>query len=142
MEVLMKKVIGICFAFIFALVLNIESTSAQAFGTRVEAEIPFDFTVGKQTFSAGKYRLRVVRLNHALHSVLVLDSSGKVILSTTAIQNGSTSSAKSEMIFANIGDDYYLDTIRTPEAGYQFGRSVNDKKLARLKKGTTTVTGL
>ncbi len=134
MEVLMRKIISAFLVISIALAAGVVTSYSQKIGMRVEAEIPFDFTIGKQTFAAGNYELSVFRLNGPVHLVRVFDRDGKVICNTTAIQNGSTVRKQSDMLFAVIDGQRYLDKIRTPEFGYLFSWSAGDKRVAKAKR--------
>jgi hypothetical protein len=110
------------------------SAFGQNYGIRVEANIPFDFTIGKTNFASGNYELLVTRHINSLYSVSILDSDGKVVMRTTAVRNGSTNRENSDMVFAANAGGHFLDKLRTPEMGLQFAYSKTDKLVAQTKK--------
>jgi hypothetical protein len=115
-------------------ILGAASAFGQTNGFRVEANIPFDFTVGKTTFTSGNYELLVSRYFNSLYTVSILNSEGKVIMKTTAIRNGSTNRDNSDMVFAANAGSHVLDKLRTPDMGLQFAYSKSDKLVAQTQK--------
>src|SRR5262245_45436399 len=112
MEVLMRAIIRTCLVLSVVLVFGASISYAQVLGFRVDADIPFDFSIGDNSFSAGKYDLTVIRMNGSVYSVRLRDNTGKVVCNTTAIQNGSTLPDKSDMLFAVVDGEHLLDRIR------------------------------
>ncbi|MFL6467812.1 MAG: hypothetical protein ACJ72Z_07620 [Pyrinomonadaceae bacterium] len=125
----------------FILVLGSISTFGQTPGMRVDAEIPFDFTVGKATFSEGKYKLILTRLHDSLYSVSMFGTDGKRVLSTTAIRNGSTNRKNSDMVFAISDGGHYLDKLRTADAGFKFIVHPGERIVAESKRTSVPVSG-
>lgn len=127
-----KLILGIFALFSISLVFT-TAMSAQTFGTRVEANIPFDFTVGDETYSAGSYRLVFIRSIGSVYNVSLMDEKGRAIMKTVAIQNGSTVRNKSELVFAVTEGGHFLDRLRTPDAGYLFSWSEKDRRVAKVR---------
>lgn len=132
----MKKIISTVFILAFVTVFVAATSFAQQLGTRVEAKIPFNFSIGKRSFAAGDYQLRIVRHFGSVYAVSLIDESGNAILRTVAIQNGNTSLDRSEMVFAVAGGERYLESLRTPDAGFYFSRSSDSKRIAGMKRVT------
>ena len=130
----MRKLILSSIALFSLSLIFTAAVSAQVSGTRVEANIPFDFTVGSETFSAGSYRLLFTKGTGYVYKVSLTTEKGRPIMKTIAVQNGSTLRNKSELVFAVADGDYFLEKLRTPEAGYQFNWSAKDKKVAQVKR--------
>ena len=139
MEVLMRAIIRSFLVLSLTLVFGASISSAQ--GTRVDAEIPFDFTIGDTTFAAGKYRLSVVRLYGSVHSVTLRDETGKLIHNSTAVQNGSSVPDNPDMVFAVVDGQHYLDKIRTQDCGFVFSKSSADKRIAKAKRVSVPSSG-
>jgi len=106
----------------------------QTTGIRVEANIPFDFTIGKTNFASGNYELLVSRYFNSLYTVSILNSEGKVVMKTVASANGSTNRKNSDMVFASNAGGLVLDKLRTPDMGLQFAYSKSDKLVAQTQK--------
>lgn len=136
----MKKVLSAILVLSFAMVFGAATSFAQH-GTVVEADIPFDFTIGKETFASGKYRLILRSGGTWIYSMELLDRDGKHIFKTTAIRNGKTLRNKSVMVFAIAGEDRYLETIKTPDAGFGFLTDLKDKRIAEAKRVTVDTSG-
>jgi len=137
----MKKIISNFIVFSFISLFAISTTSAQSYGTQVDANIPFDFSIGKKTFKAGKYQLTLVRNNSGVYSVLMRDESKKAIFSTIALRNASTKLKGSDMLFVVVDGHRYLEKIRTPDVGYGFYTSFSDKRSASIERASVPVSG-
>ena len=126
MKTFIKALLVLSITVVFGATLSFSQTTA----TRVQAEIPFDFAIGDRLFPAGSYNFAVIRQNGFVHSVQLRDNSGKVICRTVAIQNGSSTWKRSEMVFADTGGLKQLEKLSTPDFGYIFNRSNGDKHVA------------
>jgi hypothetical protein len=133
MEVLMRNIINAFLTISFIAVLGAASY-AQTIGLRVEANIPFDFTVGESTFAGGSYELLLTRNHNSVYSASLLDSEGKVVLKTTAIRTGATSRENSNMEFAVSGGGHFLEKLRTPDMGFQFAVAKSNRLIAKTQK--------
>jgi hypothetical protein len=129
-EVLMKTIIKALLVLSISVVFGATFSFAQTTATRVQAEIPFDFAIGDKFFPAGNYSFSLIRRNGVVHSVYLRDDRGKMICNTVAVQNGSSTRERSEMVFADAGDRKQLEKLTTPEFGYLFSRSGSDKHVA------------
>ena len=141
MEDLMRAIIRSFLVLSLTLIFGASISNAQVAGLRVEADIPFDFTIGSNSFSAGKYNLSAIRNNGSVYYVTMRDEAGKLVCSTTAIRNGSTMRNKSEMMFAVVDDQRALEKIRTPDFGLLFTRSSGDKRVAKAKRESVPLSG-
>ena len=129
-EVLMKTLIKALLVLSITVVFGATFSFSQTTATRVQAEIPFDFAIGDELFPAGKYNLSLIRRNGVVHSVQLRDNNGRMICNTVAVQNGSSTWDRSEMVFADAGDRKQLVKLTTPEFGYIFSRSGGGKHVA------------
>jgi len=112
----MKKFIQfISFVFI-AVVFSVVAVSAQS-SQKFKAEIPFDFAVGKNTYSAGTYNVRVVKSSTV--AVLTLsDQTGKELERISVSPTGTVPEAQSLFTFIRSGDKRFLSKITCAEASY------------------------
>jgi hypothetical protein len=140
-EVIMKKFI--C-TFISVAVLSLAvvvSAGAQSFGTRVEANIPFDFTVGKKTFKAGSYDMSIVRGIAGVYYVTLFDENGRSISRSLAVENAGTIKKGSLLEFSVDGGDHYLEAFRSPTVAYSVLNSARKQSFAQAKNITIPVSG-
>lgn len=100
-----------------AIALTFTGTSVLAQATRIDAQIPFDFTIGGETFEAGKYVMRLHRATGGAEKLEVRDAKNRVIYEAFMLQNGDTASDKPELIFDRIGGQAVLAKIRLENKG-------------------------
>jgi len=112
----MKKFIQfISFVFI-AGVFSVVAVSAQS-AQKFTADIPFDFAVGKNTYSAGTYNVRVVK-STGIAVMTLSDQNGKELEHIPVSPNGTAYDAKSLFTFIRSGDKRFLSKISCAEASY------------------------
>ena len=103
---------------LLAIMLAFSGTSVLAqSATRIDAQIPFDFTIGGETFEAGKYVMRVQRTSGGAEKLVVRDAKNRVVYETFMLQNGDATSDKPELIFDRIGGQAVLAKIRLENMG-------------------------
>ena len=102
--------------------------------TRIRADIPFNFTIGDTTLSAGKYELRRVEdLAQNVLEISSVDGRTRVIFDATPAQTRDTRPAnQSELIFDKYGDQYFLSQIWVAgsSSGHELAKSRMEKKIA------------
>ena len=102
--------------------------------TRIQADIPFNFTVGDTTLSAGKYELR--RVDDLAENVLELssvDGRARVIFDASPAQTKDLRPAnRSELTFDKYGDQYFLSQIWVAgrSTGEELVKSRMEKRIA------------
>jgi hypothetical protein len=135
MEVLMRNLICTFLLSSFIAVFGTVAAFGQTPGLRVEADIPFDFTIGKSTFEKGSYEMRLTRITGSVYNASLYNAKGKIVMSTTAIQIGSTNADASDMLFASKAGRLALNKLRTPDTGFQFAMPKTDEAIvAEAKK--------
>jgi hypothetical protein len=92
-----------------ALVALLFVTGAKAQTTRVSANIPFDFVVGKQVMTAGNYMVSSLANNHSL-SIRNTDQSEARLLLAGACQKLNPAE-KTVLVFHRVGEQYFLSEI-------------------------------
>ena len=97
----------------------------------VDANVPFNFTVGDETYAAGTYKLQVLSDTAGGSIIRINDDKGNVLRTVVATQNGAAAVEKSELVFERRGNDRYLVGISLPERGL---------RLAGSKKERTEIT--
>ena len=136
----MRNIISTFLVLSFIAIFGTISVFAQD-GTRVDADIPFEFTVGKTTFAPGKYRMVLTSVNGSVYNVSLFDAGRKRIFNTIAVRNPSTNRHRSEMVFAVAESGHLLETIRTPEMGFRFMGSKRDVLVAHSKTVAVPASG-
>jgi hypothetical protein len=106
--------------------LLIAVSGAQAQGTRVKANIPFDFVVGNQVLSAGEY---MVASEGSTNQVLVIRSNDRktAILALTNSCSSSKPSETTKLVFHRLAGRYFLSQIWA--AGNSGGRELPASRL-------------
>lgn len=127
-----KKTLAIASVVVLSMAVAAVSARAQA-SFPLEANIPFDFVVGKQTLPAGEYRIERVSSNR-LEPLMIRSTDGHastIVLTMAVLANDWQSESK--LVFNRYGDKYFLSEIWT--AGNQSGRglykSPRETELAR-----------
>lgn len=142
----MKRLVSVVVAGCLLSLLLIGSAGAQEPGTRIRAQIPFDFTVKGKTLPAGVYDITrvmdepitlLVRNIHDKHDEVVVETAPKLERSM---------SNRDDLIFNRYGDTYFLSDIFT--AGEQTGEELRTthkerelkREMALNQAGPETVT--
>jgi hypothetical protein len=106
----------------------------------VKANIPFSFTVGKKTFSAGKYRVQ----NSGTERVLLItaEHSSQGGLINTLDVEAKKGSNQTKVIFRRYGDQHFLSQIwiKGGTSGREIRSSRTEKELmAKTSAGAVTI---
>ena len=88
--------------------LAVVGVQAQA-PSKVQVEIPFEFTVGKTTLPAGVYSIK--RLSAEKVTLRSEDGKASVILNAPVSLTSSDSNSVERLVFNKNGDDYVLSQI-------------------------------
>ena len=100
-----------------------------ASSTRIETELPFDFTVGNKTLPAGTYT--ITEESHDVLRVRSVDHRSSVAILTNVIKGKSPKNATC-LIFKRYGDRYFLRQAWLGLAGgYELGASRIELELAK-----------
>jgi hypothetical protein len=115
---------------ITVLSLLLAAGSAYAQTIRVKADIPFKFSVNKETMPAGEYTIQSVSTDRVL---LIRNSDDKPM--TMLIANSVQSlrpSEHSKLVFQRYGDDYFLSQVWVAgnTLGHQVPKSGRERELA------------
>jgi hypothetical protein len=106
------------FSFI-ALAFVFSAVSAQAQSvTKVEAEIPFDFTIGEKQLSAGTYELRLVGNAGGGTRIMMVNKDGETAHSAIILRNGDAEGQAAKLVFDVVGGTRSLAAITTSDAGF------------------------
>ncbi len=139
----MKKIIQIVSFLALIFVMAGSEAFAQSV-TKIDANIPYDFTVGDQQFDAGKYVMRVKRMPNGASTIVELrDSKYRVIYEGFAMENGSTGGGKANLVFDKSGSVARLTHVRTGSKGFTItddGSTDRTVNLASKKKDKKSET--
>lgn len=138
----MKKIIQI--VSFLALVFVMAGVDVQAQRTtRIDANIPYDFTVGDQQFEAGKYVMRLRRSTSGATVAELRDAQHRVVYEAFVLDSGDTGNGKANLVFDKSGSVARLSQIRTGDKGYSINESSEGNRgvnLASKKKDKSRET--
>lgn len=128
---ILKSIIAAGFLVLFAAV----SARAQT-NNQVVANIPFDFYVKNQKFTAGEYVIE--RANPAsLQAALIFrrkdDGNSQIVMMLPLSVNAQTRQAQPNLIFNRYESDYFLSEFRNPadSFGAQLPKAKKERNLAK-----------
>ena len=133
----MKKFIYTIAFIAIALAFSGTSVLAQSI-TRIDANIPFDFSVGGEVFEAGRYVLRVQKTSSGAEKVEMRDARHRVVYEAYMLQNGDSTAGKPELIFDRIGGQQVLAKIRLEDKGIglPIEKEANTAVASKVRKRT------
>jgi len=118
-------IFGICLGFAVA------SAQAQA-PSKVEVNIPFEFSAGKTTLPAGVYSVKRLSGNNV--TLRSRDGKSSVILNVPVTENSNDPNAVERLVFARYGDQFALSQIwLTADSGRQVWTSKKGQKSERIE---------
>jgi hypothetical protein len=128
----MKKAFG----FLLAAASLLLTSGAQAQGLHVQANVPFDFTVGDKLYPAGSYDIQgTVNGNQSV--ILRAEGGSGAGISVSHTCSSMKPAAKTVLVFESMGGEYYLAQIWT--AGNDRGTELPKPKAeTRLARGGKT----
>ena len=111
------------------LVLVAASVFAQTL--RVQADVPFNFVVDKQTLSAGEYSIQSMDVEG--RTLSIRDASGKPVSMIRSMRCEKLDASKNtKLVFHRYGDQYFLSQIWVAgnTAGHELSKSREEKEVA------------
>jgi len=75
---------------------------------KIQADIPFDFMVGDETFPAGTYTFTQPTITTGVLRIRSLDGHESVLVITQSVQESLTPSDETKLVFTRYGDLYFL----------------------------------
>jgi hypothetical protein len=109
--------------------LAIASVNAQT-PSRVEVNIPFDFSAGKGTLKAGSYSIR--RTSRNVLAIRSADGKTTALVNAPLTIDSRGSKAGERLVFNQYGSQYFLSQIwLTVDSGQQLFTSTAETKAAR-----------
>ena len=109
----------------------VASVHAQA-PSKVEVNIPFEFSAGKTTLHAGRYTIKRMSGNNV--TLRSADGKSSVILNAPVTNTSSDRNAVERVVFERYGDQYALSQIwLTADSGRQIWTNKKGAKSERLE---------
>jgi hypothetical protein len=137
----MHKLIRLFSILSLAVVFGAVSANAQTI-TKVDADIPFAFTVGNTGLAAGKYNIKVVSNTAGTATVRISQKDGSGSWTTLGLINGDVATGSAALVFDRYGDERVLRQIATSNNAVAIsgsGRKVRYAKNSGSKPETVTV---
>ena len=126
-----NKILQSCSLLVLALFLAVVSVQAQANGA-YQAEIPFDFMIGNQSYEADDYFISLKDSTDLATILTVRNEKGRELQAKAVMKNGSTSEDdNTRLVFKRYDNKYVLSKIVAPDFGFNAPRS---KVVTRLSK--------
>jgi len=127
------KILSAILALSFVTVGAVTTASAQLPGTRMTAEIPFDFIVGEQTLPAGTYEVRRVMDGPSFLYIQNVDDRRETAIFKTDLSDEDDSIPRSALVFHRYGDIYFLAKIVSRYEGItrELGPSKQERGMER-----------
>ena len=117
MYVIMKKLIQICSLLSLVFIFTAVSASAQAeYGG--EVEFPFAFSVGDRAYGAGKYTVKLARLDSGAAAIIIVDRKTNSVQTVLVQRNGFEPHDDLSFVFDKINGERFLSQVVTPGGGY------------------------
>ena len=122
-------------------VLMVPATQAQSI--ILQAEIPFDFTVGNNLLPAGEYQVKPKPDSHGVILIQSQDARSSALAMTIGGQAGKTGHV-GKLVFNRYGEQYFLSKIWAPfsDTGRELTKSRLEREVAaqsRVKPAATAV---
>ena len=104
----MKTILNITIATMILVGVVAVNTHAQTGANKVVANIPFEFTVGKDTLPAGRYTVAVMNptSDRKILQIRQIDGRASAMVITTDVTGNMSENAK--LVFHRYGDRYYF----------------------------------
>ena len=120
-------------AAILGIFLGLAVTGVQAqTPSRVEVNIPFEFSAGKTTLKPGVYTVK--RMSGNLVTLRNVDDKSSVILNAPVNLSSTSVQAKERLVFNKSGDRYFLAQIwLTVDSGRELLREKKTEKSERIE---------
>ncbi len=147
---MLRRLLKSCLLLVLVVLMGVASARAQTIRA-YKTYIPFDFTVGDQSYEAGDYQINLRKVFLYENSVMYLtveNAKGAVSRATIATNNGNESKNNlANLIFYRFGENletYVLKEIVAPELGFRIwssktATSVKITKNFRQKTETVAV---
>jgi hypothetical protein len=132
----MKKITQVLFFLTFTVIVSATTISAQS-AQSVDADVPFNFNVGDETYAAGSYKIQILADSAGGSVITINDKRGNNLKTVLATQTGNATGGKSELVFERRGNERYLVGISLPEHGLRLAGSMK-KERTEISRNTSS----
>jgi hypothetical protein len=132
----MRNTIRIISFAVFALIFGMADAKAQSLRSAFEAEIPFEFAIGKKSFAPGTYKLRISGEPNGIKFLEIRDSQRDVLYRGLMVENGERLENSAVLKFESSTGKLSLAKIAIPGAGFTMREKSKATLLAVSKKPT------
>lgn len=122
--------------FGLAIGLGVPTASAQP-SAKINAAIPFNFTVGDKRIEAGEYNLALTKDSSGGAILVITDREGKLVHTTLGRLVGAPDRNGSDLVFDRVGDDRYLSKVVIEDSSFSFGVSIKPASKFEMKPTAT-----
>ncbi len=133
----MKKFIQI--SSVLSLLLVFAAVSAFAQTTKkYQADIPFDFNVGQNTYKSGNYIIKLSRLTANGLTLTLEDADGKPLENIFVTNTGLVAKGNPQLVFNRYGSQRFLSQVLSQDLGVSI-RTTKTEKIAAEKSRSKDV---
>ena len=124
----MKKQILMAVMTVALATIPVTSALAQM-GTRLVADVPFDFHVGSKNLKAGVYTIHSTAISNQVLRISNAERGGGYMFQSNGVTNREPRAA-SRLIFNRYGDQYFLTTVFSSETsqGWELNKSAAERE--------------
>jgi len=133
----MQKLAKLFSVLSLALVFGAVAANAQTV-TKIEADIPFAFSVGDTELAPGKYNIHVTSSTAGTVAVRIAQKEGTGHWTALGLVNSDAATGDSVLVFDRYGNDRVLRQVKLNDSGISIGANRPRKvRLARNEKPAT-----
>ena len=125
----MKKFIQI-FSLLSLVIVIAAGTAAAQSRNVIKFNVPFEFNVGQNAYSAGEYGLKITRNTAGGARITLTDRNGRNLQTVLAAITGEYRIGESEVVFNTYDNRRFLAKIITSDAGLELPRTKIEKEVA------------
>lgn len=109
---------------------------------RVDAKIPFGFTIGEKSYPAGDYVLSIVKISSGTSQVTLEDADGNALETFFAATTGNVvkNGQAARIVFNRYDEQVFLAQINTTEYALAISASKVEKRIVKERKNVRRST--
>lgn len=128
-----KKILSIVAAL--TLIVPVSIIGFAGLSGRVNANIPFDFTVGNKEFKAGRYSVDRLSVSHSSDTLIIRSADNSEAANFNVSRVGAKGESQARLVFNRYGNQYFLAQIFDGQnnEGYGLLKSKSERELAKKR---------